>query len=266
MHPALQPMLRRFETAVLVDPAVLGVLYTGSLGRGTADRFSDLDIDVWLAEDAFAEVAAKTRELLSTLGTIQWSQSLGPGFARALVGREWRSVDLGLHRRDDAESGPKIAGARVVKDFDGVLSGLVAASRPEDVTPTWEEARVQILAAPDCQIYIAAHNARGAIWSAMGEVTYQLALLYEILARLRGRRSYGFRYVEHLLTPAERDLLAATWPTAPTRDEVRRAARALWAWSRHVRDEVERGLGVSLDVTVDEADLLAAVDAIYDVE
>jgi hypothetical protein len=86
---------------------------------------------------------------------------------------------------------------------------------------------------------------------------------YAFLAQLRGRRSYGLRYVETLLAPEEEALLKAAWPAAPAREEVRRAARALWVWTRHVWAEAERVLEARLEITLDEAALLAAVDRIY---
>jgi hypothetical protein len=260
---SLRPLLDRFEAAVLADPSVLGVLYTGSLGRGTADRFSDLDLEVWLADDAFADLPAKTRDLLAVLGTIELLDARDPGFTQANVGPDWRRVDLHVRRQDDTEPRHDFAGARVVKDFDGTLARLVAASVPEDVTPTWEEARATILGATSEQLYIAANNARGAFCEAMG-FPCSTWLLYELLARLRGRRSYGYRYAELLLSPSELQLLRAVWPTAPTRAEVRRAARALWTWTRYVWAEMERVLGRSLEITVDEVSLLAAIDALYD--
>ncbi len=262
VDPSLRTVLERFEAAVLSDPSVLGVLYTGSLGRGTADRYSDLDLEVWIA--ANADLPTRTRDLLAVLGTIEWSQSHDPGFTQANVGPDWRRVDLQLRMRDDTEPRHDFAGARIVKDFDGTLARLVAASVPEDVTPTWEEVRAAILGATGEQIYIAANNARGVSWEAMSSIPYQMAQLYELLARMRGRRSYGLRYAESLLSPAEQQLMQAVWPAAATRAEVRRAARALWRWTRYVRAEVERGLGRPLEMTVDEASLLAAVDALYD--
>ena len=41
-----------FEQAVRADPDIVGVLYTASLGRGPTDRYSDLDIEVWLIMDS----------------------------------------------------------------------------------------------------------------------------------------------------------------------------------------------------------------------
>jgi hypothetical protein len=212
--PTLQSLLARFEAAILADPSVLGVLYTGSLGRGTADRFSDLDLEVWLTDDAFADLSAKTHDLLAVLGPIALSNARAPGFTQANVGPDWRRVDLHLRRQDDTEPRHDFAGAWIVKDVTGALARLVAASVPEDVTPTWEEARTTIVRAISEQIYIAANNARGATWEAMG---FPCATwpLYGLVARLRGRRSYGFRYAEALLSPDERLLLQEAWPAAP---------------------------------------------------
>ena len=264
VDPTLHAMLEPFEVAALADPTVLGVAYTGSLGRGTAGRYSDLDLEVWLTEDAFADAPAKSQELLGILGTIKWSITPEPGYTKGLVGREWRRVDLHVREREDTEPWHEFVGARIVKDFDGAVARQVAASVPEDVAPSREEARAAILDAIGEQFYIADNSARGALMEAAGSVPHELGRLYELLARFRGRRSYGFRYVEELLSPAEQRLLAACWPAALTQAEVRRAARELWQWTRHVWDEVERILGRSLDVTVDEMALLAAVDARYD--
>ena len=40
--------LADFELRIMADPDVLGMMYNGSLGRGEADRYSDLDISLWV--------------------------------------------------------------------------------------------------------------------------------------------------------------------------------------------------------------------------
>jgi hypothetical protein len=133
----------------------------------------------------------------------------------------------------------------------------------EAVTVSWVQARASIEEAIDSQIYLSLHNARGAIWEALGDVSFRATALYVLLAALRGSRSYGYRYVEQLLSPAEQVLLTEAWPTQPSQQEVVRAARALWQWTRYVWQEAERRLGRSLLIEVDEAALLSAVDRIY---
>jgi hypothetical protein len=115
----------------------------------------------------------------------------------------------------------------------------------------------------DSQIYLALQTARGGVWSGMVEVGVQAIALYAFLARLRGVNSCGPRYIEHLLSPHEQALLEATVVARPEREEVRRAARRLWEWTRYVWRETERLLGGGLSIPLDEDGLLSAVDQIY---
>ena len=55
MESPLAFSLHPFEQSVRADPDSVDVVCTGSFGRGTADQFSDLDVDVWLTERAFNE-------------------------------------------------------------------------------------------------------------------------------------------------------------------------------------------------------------------
>lgn len=262
MHPALQTVLQPFEQAAHADTNVFGVLYTGSLGRGTADQFSDLDIEVWVTDAAYAQAQATAARCLGYGGTIHFCWHIGT-YTCSFVGADWRRVDLTLHRWQDMQPAPHYAQATVIKDTDQRLHAMVAQSVAQPITVALDQVRSAIAEAIDSQIYLAMHNARGAVWSATGEVSYRCAELYTVLTRIRGRESFGFRYVETLLTPAEQALLQAAWPSTPTRAEVRRAARAQWTWTRHVWQEAERVLGRSLDITIDEGALLAAVDRIY---
>jgi hypothetical protein len=316
--------LDQFEQAIHNDPDILGVVYIGSLGRGSADRFSDLDIEVWLTGAAFAAGVPMWIRVLGYLGEIQFTYH-ADSLVRGFVGPERQRVDLEIRRRDDLQPHPRYAQASIVKDTDNVLAQVVAQSPAEQVIVTYDQAvygkkpespaacggserphrrssrhqvgrtsfflgispanrrrtlpAVRGLAsgsptacggeihciqeAIDSQIYLALQNARGATWEATGEISYRCTELYTVLASLRGRRSYGFRFVETLLSPSEEALLRAAWPAEPIREENRRAARALWAWTRHVWAEAERSLGRELQVILDEKQFLDAIDTIY---
>jgi hypothetical protein len=259
--------LSAFEARIADDPEILGVLYTGSQGRGDMDRYSDLDIKVWARDSLFDRAESVLRELLETLGEIHYAHPpVLKDSVTATVGPEWQRVDLDLLR--DANLTPKTVygRARVAKDTDGTLARLVSESPKAPTLPTLEAATEFFSGMPDSQIYLTLHNARGAVWSAMGEITYEAGELYTFLARLSGAESYGFRFVERILNDDERALLEAAWPAQPTRDEVRRAARALWTWTRFVRRETERVLGEPLPLSVDEEGLSAAIDRIYEWE
>ncbi len=249
-----------FERTIQADPEILGVFYFGSLGRGTATRFSDLDIFVWVSDDVELTTPDKLLQLLSLFGEIHWlAIEDGTGW----VGPAWTQVDIEFARRQDLEPSYRYVDARVVKDTDDMLAQIIAACIPEQFGETVDSAGAVIREAIDDQLFNARHNARGSVWSAMGGISYWCNRTYELLGRLRGRRTYGYRYVEELLTPEEQALLTAAWPREPVREENRRAARALWAWTKYVWREAERVIGQPLDIEVDEAGLLAAIDRMY---
>jgi hypothetical protein len=91
--------LQAFAAAMRDDPEVRGALYTGSLGGGTADRFSDLDIELCVTDAAYARARAKLRETLERLGVVQFLYYRGAATATGFVGPAWQRVDLALLTR-----------------------------------------------------------------------------------------------------------------------------------------------------------------------
>jgi hypothetical protein len=257
--------MHAFEAGVAADPEVLGAFYSGSQGRGTMDRYSDLDLHVWVADTAPTVDGRKIAALLALLGEVKFRSPLRPTTAvTAFVGPDWQRVDLDLLKREELTPWPGYAGGRIIKDTEGVLPRLISEAPARPVLPAPEAAADFIAGQVDSQIFMALQNARGAVWSAMGEASFQVAELYTFLARLRGVDSYGLRYVKKLLTPEEQGLLRAAWPARPEASEVRRAARALWDWARYVWGEAERVLGTGFPIELDEEAFLAAVARIYD--
>src|SRR5438034_11586800 len=175
------PELVAFEASAQNDPTVLGVVYAGSQGRGDFDRFSDLDIRVWLA-DGTPQGPDRLRELLGWLGEVHYVSIHGEDGVTGGVGAHWRRTDLDLIRVADLKPEPYWRDARVIKDTDGVLARVVNDSPPPEIRATREQAREMIQGMVDSQIYLALHNARGALWSAMGEVSGQCSELYTLLA------------------------------------------------------------------------------------
>ena len=252
-----------FEHAILADPEVLGMFYYGSLGRGAATRYSDLDIFVSFSDDVVMPAHDKVRQLLELLGEIHWIDFEG---GKAFIGPAWAQVDFEWHRRQDLETTPHyalFAGGTVIKDLDGTLAQFLAACVPEQIAETAESAAAAIDDLIADLIFQSRHNARGSVWSATGTLSTLCTSTYELLGRLRGRRTYGHRYVEELLTPDEQALLAAAWPREATREENRRAARALWTWTKFVWSEAERVIGQPLDLEIDELAMWAAIDRMY---
>jgi hypothetical protein len=258
--------LRQFEAAIQADQRVLGMLYTGSLGRGMAGRFSDLDIEMWLTDAAYAEVETTVREILGTLGAIQFLYLRYAGdssYYTAFLGSDWQPVDLAVHRPTVERPLPPPSQVRLIKDSTQHVERLLASAEVQPVEVSWEEVRVKIEDAIDRYIYLHRKNAHGDSWFALGLATESTAELYTLLAALRGLRAHTYRYTEQVLSLQERALLAQVWPMEPSQQEIRRAGRALWDWTRLVWQEAERRLGRSLLIQVDEAALFAAMDRLY---
>src|SRR5215217_1443853 len=125
--------LEQFERAIQADPEVLGMFYFGSLGRGAAGRFSDLDIFVWVADEVALTTPDKLVELLRLFGDIHVLEVEG---SKGFVGPEWTQVDIEFSHREHLEPHYRYAGASVIKDMDGALARMASESQPEQIVET----------------------------------------------------------------------------------------------------------------------------------
>lgn len=249
-----------FERVIQTEPDVLGMFYFGSLGRGAATKGSDLDIYIWFSADDPARNDDKLLQLLGIFGETHW---LKLEWGAGVFGPDWTQVDFEVGHGQVDEPCDRFVGGTVIKDTDGRLARLIAASTDEVPVETVESASPIINSAIWDLLFVSRTNARGSVWSATGTISDTCKSTYELLGRLRGRRTYGYRYVEELLTPEEQALLTAAWPREQTADENRRAARALWTWAKFVWSETERVLGRPLGLEIDEVGMWAAIDRMY---
>src|SRR5262245_42314970 len=192
--------LEAFERAIQVDPEVLGMFYFGSVGRGAATRHSDLDIFVVVPDSITEPYEQKLVPLLQLFGEIHWLEIPG---GTGFVGPNWIQVDIEFARRSELEPSYRYAGATVIKDADGFLAAYAASCTPEEIVETPASAGTVIHEVIGDLLYQARNNARGALWESRGNLAHHCSLVYQLLGRLRGRRTYGYRYVETLLRPDE---------------------------------------------------------------
>jgi hypothetical protein len=200
---------------------------------------------------------------MGLLGELHFVFSLGLN-GKGYAGPDWQSVDMELKGKNDfTETGSYYYRARVIKDTDGFLASVVAASPPPTPELSPESARKLIEEAIHMLGHITMHNARGSAFYAMGNLCEQADNLYGLLARLRGREPYDVRFAERFLRPDELVLLYAAWPSSPEREAIRRAVRGVWEWTRYVWTEAEQTLGESLGIRLDAEALLAALERPY---
>jgi hypothetical protein len=253
--------LVEFERRILADPDVLGMLYTGSLRHGGGDRCSDLDITLWLRDEALTR-PGRLEHYVSWLGEshfISSSQDEHGLSSNCFVGPDWQRAELYLMDSHLPEPHPYWHKARVVKDSDGRLASLVAGSGPPVATLTRDAARQVIAEAIYQTGFVTVQNVRGSHFHAMGNLCELAESLYALLANARGRQGYDVRNAEAFLREDELALLYAAWPAAPEREAIRRAARGLWSWIRYVWAQCEQALGEELDITLDTTVFLTAI-------
>ena len=125
---AIQHALDAFEP----DARVLAMWVEGSVGRGTADQWSDVDLHLAVADDSYEEFGRSASDLLgriapplgyldSTIGGVRIIAATLSGPAR---------VDLYLERRASVRTTPRHPGHRIVFDRDEVVADLSAAPAP----------------------------------------------------------------------------------------------------------------------------------------
>ena len=253
--------LADFERRIVADPDVLGMLYVGSLGRGKADRCSDIDVALWIRDEVI-ETPRLLEHYMSQLGELHFVFSMGL-WGNGYAGPDWQSIDVALMAKEHFKPDPYYHGMTVVKDTDGFLASIVAESPPAMPDLTRESAKKVIEEAIHILGHITMHNIRGSSFHAMSNLCEQISNIYGLLARLRGHEHYEVRFVEQFLPPDELALLYTAWPARPDRDEIRRAARGLWEWTRYVWTTAEQTLGASLDIPLDAEAMLAALEAPY---
>jgi hypothetical protein len=254
--------LEAFERRIADDPDVLGMLYAGSLGRGEADRCSDIDVTLWVRDEVL-DTPRLLEHYMGLLGELHFVFSLGR-YGNGYAGPDWQSIDVELMGKTDfGGGGSYYHRATVVKDTDGFLASIVAASPPPTPEVTLENARKAIEEAIHILGHLTMHNIRGSACYAMGQLDEQAGNLYGLLARLRGREQYDVRFVERFLPSEELTLLYAAWPARPEREEIRSAARGLWQWTRYVWAEAEATFGESLGISLDVEAFLPALERPY---
>lgn len=265
LHLGVYFQLVDFEQQILADPDVLGMMYNGSLGRGEADCYSDLDISLWLRDEALAR-PDNIEHYLNLLGQIQFVSIYQQGAERscnAFVGADWQRVELDISCRNESTPHPYFHRATVVKDTDTRLASLVAASGPPTAEPGREAARKVIEEVIYHIGFVTMQNLRGSYHHAMSNLCELANNLYMLLTQLHGRQWYAERFIERFLSPEELALLYAAWPNSPEKEAIRRAVRGLWEWTKYIWRQAEQTLGEELGISLDKAAFLEAIERPY---
>jgi predicted nucleotidyltransferase len=123
--------LQRLLVAVEADPRVRALAIKGSLARGGADEYSDLDTRVWISDEAFDAALADLPALARAIGMPLDILFERPGSPFLFV-QFVDGVQLELLATRASEAKGRVAGEVVLLDRDGLLQHRYQPA------PSWE--------------------------------------------------------------------------------------------------------------------------------
>lgn len=119
-----QSLILAIADAVEREPLVAAFCLAGSYGRGTEDRFSDLDFAAFVAPDDHAEFASNWRGILTgILPIVFWNQFGSQALVVNAISEDWHRIDLAIHAPDDIARRAK-SNIRPLFDRRGLFDAL----------------------------------------------------------------------------------------------------------------------------------------------
>ena len=225
-------------------PGAVGAYVAGSVARGDADEFSDLDVGIFFADEPSRDAAWAAR----------WDWQLGDWFHRfdadhvrphfvIYLLEPGVKVDLPLYVPGDP---PTPAGApyEVVWDSSGEVTRWVEAANAgrQELPPDWSEAAHEDERLWAWTYYSILHLRRGEYYDVASDFHMLRNIVETWRARLAGRAFFDVRRV-HEREPETVDRFADLFPR-PEHGSLKQALLALLAIHDEQRAQVERELVV----------------------
>ena len=217
--PAHRDLLERAVNHFQDDDRVVGMILGGSLARGAADFYSDVDLYIVAREESFEAVFDERDAAARSIGTPLFGFAVDPvpGGSRDYIVTYPGPVKLDLMYYRESEIGPdrKWAGRRVLVDDSGSLEDVISRSatfRPDLPQP-------KTLLELDQKFwtwcwYVFGKIMRGELWEALDGVhTIRSDALLPLLDWVSDRPHEGYRRLERKADPETAARLAATVST-----------------------------------------------------
>ena len=214
--PQHRSLLDRAVNHFRDDDRVLGLVLGGSLARGGADFYSDVDLYVIVRDEALDAVFAGRARAAEAIGPplFRFAVDPVPGGSRDYIVTYPGPVKLDLmyHRRSELEPDQKWENGLVLKDDSASLAAVVSRSAGSD--PGY--LKPEVLAELDQRFwtwcwYVFGKIVRGELWEALDGVhTIRSHALLPLLDLAAERPHEGYRRLERKLDPVTAGSLAAT--------------------------------------------------------
>jgi predicted nucleotidyltransferase len=178
-----QAFVERFVKACLADQRVLAAFLAGSVAKGYADAYSDLDLGIITTEDAFKEFFEARESFLRSLGELVFLEDFGlPGIAFYIFADDTEGeLYFGNESRlEQILNGPFI----VLVDKKNLLERAAFSERAPDLSEQIEKLRGEIQGFWHEVSHFATAMGRGQLWWAQGQLEALRSICVN-LARLR---------------------------------------------------------------------------------
>jgi len=249
-------LVERAVARVRDDARVVGLVLGGSLARGEADPYSDVDLYVVVRDEAFGEVLAKRRAVAEAVGSPLFAFDVDPvpgGSTDRIVVYEGPDgfpvkLDLMYLKESDLVPAPKWRGCAVLEDEGGRLGDVVARSEGLAPPPPSPEALRELNQKfwVWCW-YVFGKIVRGELWEALDGLHNIRSLAIVPLLDWAAERSHeGYRRLEGKLDPETVSRLKGTLSSLEP-DALHAALRAEVGLFRDLRAEVFGRHGLAFD-------------------
>ena len=255
--PEHRKLLERAVTRFRDDVRMVGLVAGGSLARGAADFYSDVDLYMVVQDEAFDEIFAERSVTVEAVGSPLFSFDVDPmpgGSTDHIVIYEGPvKFDLMYLKESDLEPDPKWAGCVVLKDASGRVGAVLSRSEglapPQPTTEDLLELNQKFWTW--CW-YVFGKIMRGELWEALDGIHSIRSLALVPLLDWAAERSHeGYRRLERKTDRATASRLMAT--VAAVQPEVLYAAlQAEMDLFRSLRAMVFDLHGLNFDPTPDE--------------
>jgi hypothetical protein len=239
------------------NPEVVAVAVAGSFAQGISDHLSDVDLRLYVAEEAIDRTVAWIPELAASCGRVIalfTGEHVGIPHLTIVLYDDLVHVDFDVLPTTGVDEHNQGLPVVVLWERDGVSADLPGVYDPDiGAELRWIETRFWTW----CW-YVQTKIMRGELYEALDGVQYLRHVLFGLVAFERGARPAGARRIDHVLG-ARTEAFAAT---VPSRADAASAFDSLRAEIEIYRDLTDRLLerhGVTAEADA-RAAVLAAVE------
>ncbi len=210
--------LDRLTAVLRADERIRAAWVTGSLARGLADAYSDVDVLIAVRDADFRDFVERWRDLLDRVSPTVLARRIGPDDAPILnaITPDWVRFDIVIHPA--ANPRPRAGAAELLFDRDGIDERVRAVPAPQRDPlarlPFLVEEFIRGLGLLPIVI------GRDELLVAMFGVAILRNHLIDLLLLENGVERGGAKRVNPLLTEEQRRALANLPPESPTHESL----------------------------------------------